>query len=110
MFHMLSWFDLKPQQDIQAFKPAYSHFVKQMQALDLVESSGPIGQRQSDTPMDTDDDRKQQYFVIMTFRDRPQVDKAYAYIMEYIEPGKLAHGAVYSKVVNPYFICWQDID
>lgn len=81
-----------------------------MQTLDLVESNGPIGQRQLDTPMDTDDDRNQQYFVMMTFRDRPQVDKAYAYIIGHIEPGEAAHNDVYTKVVNPLFICWQDID
>jgi hypothetical protein len=110
MFHMLSWFDLKPEQDIKRFNAAYRHFVEQMQTLDLVESSGPIGQRQSDTPMDTDNDRNQQYFVMMTFRDRPQVDKAYAHIMKHIEPGEATHDAMYSKVVNPIFICWQDID
>lgn len=110
MFHMLSWFDLKPEQEIKAFKSAYLQFVEQMQTLDLVESSGPIGQRQADTPMDTDDDRDQQYFVMMTFRDRPQVDKAYAHIMAHIEPGEATHDAVYSKVGNPIFICWQDIE
>ncbi len=86
------------------------HFVEKMQTLDLVESNGPIGQRQSDIPMDTDDDHDQQYFMMMTFRNRPQVDKAYAHIREHIESGGLDHNAVHPKVVNPFFIYWQDID
>ncbi len=57
MFHMLTCFDLKVDVEIGAFRPAYSDFVAYMRSLDLVEHSGPIGQRQSDTRMDTDGER-----------------------------------------------------
>jgi len=76
MFHMLTCFDLKPDITIDEFKTAYKQFVEFMRGIDLVERSGPIGRRQSDTIMDTDDERDHQYFVVMSFRDRTQVDVA----------------------------------
>ena len=109
MFHMLSCFDLQTGVDIDVFQQEYANFVAQMKTLDLVESSQPIGARQSDTPMDTDDARDHDYFVIMSFRDRAQVDNAYDYIKKHIEPGDAAHDSVYKRVANPIFICWQDL-
>jgi hypothetical protein len=110
MFHMLTCFDLKPEVEIGAFRAAYSNFVEHMQGIDLVECTGPIGNRQSDTRMDTDSERDHEYFVIMSFRDRVQVDAAYAYLVPHEEPAESAHKAVYSKVQNQIFICWQDMD
>ncbi len=51
--------------------------------------------------MDTDDERDHEYFVVMSFKDRPQVDAAYAYILKHVEPGETSHNSV--------FICWQDL-
>jgi len=110
MFHMLTCFDLKPQVEIGVFRDAYSKFVKHMQSVDLVDSSGAIGRRQSDTGMDSDSERDHQYFVLMTFRDRPQVDAAYALLASHEQPADTAHHAVYSKVQNQIFICFQDLD
>lgn len=109
MFHMLSCFDLKPGEDIDSFRTAYADFVARMKDLDLVAGSGPIGRRQSDTPMDTDGERDHAYFVVMSFRDRAQVDAAYDHIMRQVEPGKTSHDGVYRRVENPVFICWQDL-
>jgi len=109
MFHMLSCFDLKPGGNIRAFRSAYADFVADMKSLGLVEDCGPVGRRQSDTPMDTDDERDHEYFAIMSFRDRAQVDAAYSYIMKHVEPGEASHNGVYEKVKNPVFICWQDL-
>jgi len=109
LFHMLSCFDLKPGEEIGVFQTAYTVFVDQMKRLGLVETTGPIGRRQRDTPMDTDDQRDQMYFVIMSFRDRAQSDAAYAHILQHIEPGDAVHNAVYTRVLNPVFICWQDL-
>ncbi len=109
MFRMLSCFDLKPGEDIAAFREAYEDFVAVMKSIDLVADSGPIGRRQSDTPMDTDDERSHEYFAIMCFKDRAQVDAAYAYIMKHVEPGESSHNGVYQRVENPVFICWQDL-
>ena len=107
---MLSCFDLRPGEEIADFAAAYAAFVAEMQRLDLVVESGPLGRRQRNTPMDTDDEREHEYFVVMSFRDRQQVDEAYAYIKRHVEPGDAAHDSVYTRVANPVFICWQDID
>ena len=107
---MLTCFDLKPGIDIEAFRAAYLGFVDYMRSIDLVERTGPIGRRQSDTKMDTDDERDHQYFVIMSFRDRAQVDAAYAKLVPHEEPARTAHEAVYSNIQNQIFICWQDME
>ena len=67
MFHMLSRFDLNPGEEVGTFQSAYAAFVDEMKRIDLVESTGPIGNRQRDTPMDTDDEREHEYFVVMSF-------------------------------------------
>ena len=109
MFHMLTCFDLKPGVLLEEFEQALAVYTAHMHGLDLVESNGPIGLRQSDTIMDTDDEREQNYFVIMHFRDRVQTDNAIAYIKTHSEPGDSIHKEVYSKVQNQIFRCWQDI-
>ncbi len=109
MFHMLSCFDLKPGENIGAFQLAYRAFVDEMKRIDLLETTGPIGSRQADTPMDTDDAREHGYFVVMSFRDRQQADAAYAHILQHIGPSDAAHDRVYPRVLNPVFICWQDL-
>ena len=109
MFHMLSCFNLKPGVDVDNFRKAYAEFVSHMKSAGLVEESGPIGRRQSDTPMDTDSEREHEYFVIMSFNDRDQVDAAYAFIESQREIGGTSHSEVYAKVANSVFICWQDL-
>ena len=109
MFHMLSCFNLNPGEDIDDFRKSYMNFIDEMKKLGLVESSGPIGQRQSDTPMDTDNERDHRYFAVMSFRDRAQVDAAYDHIMRHRGPGDAAHDLVYTRVADPVFICWQDL-
>ncbi len=109
MFHMLSCFNLKPGEEIDVFRTAYNKFVDEMKHIGLVESTGRIGNRQNDTPMDTDDERDHEYFVVMTFRDREQVDTAYNHIMKHEGSSDLAHDSVYTRVLDPVFICWQDL-
>ena len=106
---MLSCFDLKPGTDLADFRASYELFVDEMKSIGLVESSTPIGSRQSDTPMDTDSERQHEYFSVMSFRDRAQVDAAYAHIEKHVEPGEAAHDSVYTRVADPVFICWQDL-
>lgn len=107
---MLTCFDLDPDVGIGAFRAAYLDFVAHMRRIDLVEGTGPIGRRQSDTPMDTDGERNHQYFVVMTFRDRAQVDAAYAQFLLRQEPTQSVHHAVQAMMRNPIFMCWQDIE
>ncbi len=56
---MLTCFDLKPEFSIEEFEQSLADYTEHMHKLDLIESNGPIGLRQSDTIMDTDDERKQ---------------------------------------------------
>ena len=109
MFHMLFCFNLKPGIELEAFRKALANYTAHMQELDLVESNSPIGKRQSNTIMDSDDERHHQYFTSMTFLDRAQSDAAVDYIKAYTEPGHSIHLAVYSKVQDQIFTCWQDI-
>ena len=108
MLHMLTCFDLAPGIELEAFRRALADYTAHMHSLDLVESSGPIGVRQSDTILDTDSERGHEHFVIMTFRDRAQADAAVDTILRHQEPTDSIHMAVYGKVRDPVFICWQD--
>ena len=107
---MLTCFDLKPKHSIEEFQKSLAHYTTHMNELDLVESHSPIGLRQSDTILDTDDERKQKYFMIMHFRDREQSDNAVAYIKNLEEPSKSLHTNAYSKTQNLIFISWEDIE
>ena len=109
MFHMLSCFNLPADISIEDYEASYRSFVAEMQAQGLVESSGPIGRRQSDTPMDTDDERDHQYFVVMTFKDRAQVDASYEHILRHLGAAGGMHSAMTMPVTDPIFICWEDL-
>ena len=86
---MLTCFDLKPGHSIQEFQHSLAKYTKHMNELDLVEGSSSIGLRQSDSILDTDDERKQEHFVTMHFRDREQSDKAIEHIK--VKKSRLNH-------------------
>ena len=54
MIHMLSSFDLKPNEDWNMFASDYDHFVNTLQSAGIISGSDPLGKRVNDTPMDTD--------------------------------------------------------
>ena len=107
---MLTCFDLKPKHSVEEFQKSLAHYTDHMRELELVEGHSPIGLRQSDTILGTDDERKQKYFMIMHFRDREQSDKAVTYIKNLEEPSKSLHTNTYSKTQNLIFISWEDIE
>jgi len=109
MFHMLTCFNLKPEIAMDNFRHAIAEFMEHMKANELVHSSGPVGRRQRDTIMDTDTERDHEFFFILSFRDREQCDRAVEYILPHEEPGESMHDAVYSKVKDQIFICWEDL-
>ena len=109
MFHMLTCFNLKSGITTDEFRHSLIEFTQHMQKMDLVISTGPVGRRQRDTIMDTDTERDHEYFFITSFRDRAQCDRAVEYILPHEEPGESSHTAVYSKVKDPIFICWEDL-
>ncbi len=109
MFHMLSCFNLKPEVAMHNFQNAITEFTEHLKASELIHSAGPVGRRQRDTIMDTDNERDHEYFFILSFRDSEQCDRAVEYIIPHDEPGESIHNAVYSKVVDQIFICWEDL-
>ncbi len=109
MFHMLTCFNLEPGRDISSFKVALDAFCNHMHQLEMVEGMSPIGERQSDTIMDTDEERDHQYFFTMTFRDRAQVDAAVELINSQQAPTDESHRALFYIIKDPIFICWQDV-
>ena len=110
MFHMLTCFDLKPEHTLEEFQQSLEDYSSFMQEQGLGVGHSPIGLRQSDSILDTDDEREQKYFMLMHFSDREQSDNAVAYIKSHKEPGKSLHLKAYSQTQNLIFISWEDID
>ena len=109
MFHMLTCFNLKPGITIEEFQQSVADFAAHLLDIDLIHSTGPVGRRKTDTIMDTDSERDHEYFFIISFRDREQCDRSADYILPHEEPGESIHHAVYSKVKDQIFICWEDL-
>ena len=108
MIHMLSSFDLKPGQDFAQFQADYTAFLADLRAADMIVDAGPLGARVADTPMDTDDERTQAYQSVLTFRDRAQLDAAYAHIEAAQTPSTASHLTMFRRVTNAVFLCWED--
>ena len=109
MFHMLTCFNLDSGVTVDEFRQALANLTTHLHGRNLVDSTGPIGRRQRDTIMDTDDERNHEYFFLMSFEDRAQCDRSVEYLHPHGEPVESIHKAVYSKVVDPIFICWEDL-
>ena len=109
MIHMLSRFDLNPEIAIEQFRENYEAFCHVMQTKGLIVETGKIGEREMETPMDTDEDQAPKYYSVMSFRDRQQLDEAYAYIASLGQHDKPEHVLVSTAVMNPVFTCWRDV-
>lgn len=109
MFHMLSCFNLQQGVSAQDLDAALQKFAAVMRDAQLLEAVGPVGQRDSDTEMDTDEERAHEYFYIMTFRDKAQCDRAYNFIDNPTDEAREAHEAVVAKIRDNIHICWKDI-
>jgi hypothetical protein len=109
MFQMLSCFNLKPGVALAAFRQSVADFTSHLEEIDPIQSAGPIGRRQSDTIMDTDSERKHEFFFVLSFRDRGQCDRAVEHIVSLEEPADRTHKDVYSQITDQVFICWEDI-
>ena len=109
MFHMLTCFNLKPGFQIDEFRKAAADFTTHMKDRQLVLSMSPIGRRQSDTILDTDDERDQEYFFIMSFQNRAQSDLAVEAILSREKPGVSIHNDVNSMITDHIFTCWEDL-
>ena len=110
MIHMLSRFNLKPGVTPETFRKDYLDLVAQMKALNLVEGTGEVGRRERATPMDTDADSAPEFYAVMSFRDRDQLDRSYAYLTDRDANMATSHPAVNSAVIDAVFTCWRDMD
>ena len=108
MFHMLSCFNLQPETSLDDFRRSLDDFTSQLKDTELIESVGPIGRRQRHPIMDTDDERDHEFFLVMSFRDRAQCDRAVESIFKDDESDNSSHRSVYELVSDPEFICWED--
>jgi len=110
MIHMLSCFNLVNGVSAGEFQNSNSRFLKHIKNLGLIQSSGPVGRRNRHPIMDTDKERDQEYFYIMSFVDENQCNLAVKYIQSHEEPGDSIHKGMSSKSENQIFICWEDIE
>ena len=106
MIHMLSVFNV--EEGAEDFARAYAAFVKEVKDAGIVAGAGPLGRRVADTPMDTNAAWGQSLVSRMSFEDRAQLDRAYAFIAEKSEPGASAHARMYAQVRDEVFTCWEE--
>jgi len=106
---MLSSFDLANEVSIEEFIESNSIFIEHMKEEGLVHSTSPVGRRNRHPIMDTDKDRDQEYFYVMSFLDESQCNRAVKYIQIHDESVEAIHGGISSKIENYYFVCWEDL-
>lgn len=106
--YLHSSFDLADGVSLDDYKEVLRDFTASMKSSGLIVDTGPILQRSRHPIMDTDEDRGQQYFFVMTFTDREQCDAAVRHIQAARPGGDPAHRAVYQDIMRPIFSCWVD--
>ena len=103
MIHMLSAFNLSDGADFDPFSRRYVHFVADLRAAGLIESSSGVGRRAAGTPMDTNTDKPRRHFTVMQFCDRALLDAAYARIAGDVG----THNGIQTAVLDGLFTCWE---
>ena len=110
MIHMLSRFNLRAGVPLEQFSRDYYQLVEQMRARGLVSASGKIGRRETGTPMDTDASDAPEFYAVMSFDNREQLDRSYAFLTDAAANQSTTHPSVMRAVENPVFTCWQDME
>ncbi|MCU9847556.1 DUF6614 family protein [Defluviimonas sp. D31] len=108
-YHMHTIFNLKPGIAEPDFAAALADFAAHLRDENLLLRVGPLGRRHRNPTLDTDTDRGHQFFVTMTFTGRRQADDAVDRIRARTEPLLGLHRAVYGKVHDQLFTCFEDI-
>ena len=109
MFHMLSSFNLKDGASQSQFDRAKQALCAHLKDLDLLVSAGPICQRASSTPMDTDETRAHTLLFVTTFKDQAQCDAAYDHINQSSSKAANLHWHMMKNVANDaVFSCWSE--
>ncbi|MCY3876426.1 MAG: hypothetical protein OXF88_19315 [Rhodobacteraceae bacterium] len=110
MITMLSWSDLKEDRTTKTLMQAIEQLGTHLIERDLLVSRSPLGERVIGTPMDTDEDRDERYFLTMRFRDRAQLDASYVYLQQNAEAANEAHLALFITFSSKCYICREDTD
>ncbi|MCV2867613.1 hypothetical protein OEW28_03105 [Defluviimonas sp. WL0002] len=108
-YHMHTIFNLKPGVAADAFQSALADFATHLCGNDLLLEVGTLGRRHRNPSLDTDKERDHEFFVTMTFSSRSQADNAVERIRACSEPLLALHRAVYGKVRDQVFTCFEDI-
>lgn len=109
MIHMLSGFNLKKGESLDTLQADYAVFVEDLQDAGVIAGASPLARRVADTPMDTDDANPRQFFSVLSFRDRAQLDASYAHIEARAAPGTASHLVMYRRLRDTVFTCWEDL-
>lgn len=109
MVHMHSCFNLRHGEKAQVFQERVRQFTQQLREAGLVHSVGAIGRRLHHPILDTDDERDQEFYFVMTFESRAQCDRAVDRILGRDQPMTSMHETVFEAVCDPVFTCWEDI-
>ena len=109
MYHMLSCFNLKSGVTLGGFQKSLEQFSTHLEQAGLVHKAGAIGKRHHHEIMDTDHERDHEYFFILSFEDRSQCDRSVEHIQSGVAGTESKHNAVFSKISDPVFICWEDV-
>ena len=109
MFHMLSSFDLKEGESLIEFQCDLTEFIKLLKQHDLIIECGPVGKRDQNTILDTDDRNSREYFMLMHFADKTQSERAVAFIYQTDPKKTYIHPQMYERATNMVFTCWEDI-
>ena len=107
---MLTSCNLREGTSAVELRSALETFAERLKSSDLVHSVGPVGKRQRDTILDTDEARDHEYFFTMSFRDREQRDRAIRNIAEDGGANVSLHVALQQLVSDPIFSCWEDLE
>ena len=109
MVHMLSCFNLAPGEALEHMQQDIARFSDELLGAGLVRSVSRVGRRFRHPVMDTDSDRNLEFYLIITFEDRAQCDRAVAEVFRHEGSLDSAHASVLGPVSDPVFVCWEDL-
>ena len=108
MMYLHSSFDLAEGTSLAQYQAALAEFTAAMKARNLLVDTGPILERCRHPIMDTDDDRGQRYFFVISFIDLEQCNAAVKHIQAADPATDPVHRAIYGDIISPIFSCWVD--
>jgi hypothetical protein len=108
MFHLHTSFDLADHVDIDDYRARLDRFSVFMKNNGLIVDTGPVMERCRHPIMDTDENRRHQYFFVISFTDREQCDAAVRNIQAAHADSSAVHRALFEDIIMPIFSCWVD--